>query len=175
MCHVSSSVIMSVKVPAHLFLPTIVLCVCPCLPASCLFSVLASLWLASFTITCQSVCLSAAHHTSSVSLSVYLSVWSHTCLFSIRAPSSPNPVASRSQKPYQCLTLRYVPEFLRRALRFLSGINQPSISSASSCLQPINPWAVFSRSFLFLESGCCLVHVYLINCNSFHRNTSSSA
>lgn len=71
---------------------------------------------------------------SSVFLSIHLSVClpsPTSCHLSIRAASSPNRVASRSQMPPQYLTVRYVPAILKG---WVSHFNQaPSLPAALLC------------------------------------------
>lgn len=86
---------------------------------------------------------------SSVFLSIHLSVClpsPTSCHLSIRAASSPNLVASRSQMPPQYLTVRYVPAFLKGGV---SHYNQVSPLPAA-LLAAISPGFFLSKSTLCL-------------------------
>lgn len=120
----------------------------------------------------------------SVSLSTHppicLCVQSPTsCHLSIRAASSPNFVASRSQMSPQCLTVRYVPAFHPgKGFRLISIRLHPSLLLCFCCRQPwffpfcvcvmlslgINH-VVSRRCFSYLWGGgvgwsCCDYHIH---------------
>lgn len=75
-----------------------------------------------------------------------------SCHLSIRAASSPNPVASRSQTPPQYLTVRYVPAILEG---WVSHFNRaPSLPPSPLCFAAISSGpSLFSKSTVSVLSS----------------------